>query len=104
MDLMLRGTKIDAATALRYGILNQVVPAAELESSALAVAEDLLARSRTAVATVKSAVRALADLAEGEAFRLEAVLGQAAFTSPDAREGLAAFAERRPAAFPSHEL
>jgi enoyl-CoA hydratase/carnithine racemase len=104
MDLMLRGTKIDAATALRYGILNRVVPAGELESSALAVAEDLLSRSRTAVATVKSAVRALADLPEAEAFRREAVLGQAAFTSADAREGLSAFAERRPAVFPSHEV
>jgi enoyl-CoA hydratase/carnithine racemase len=104
MDLMLRGAMIDAATALRYGILNQVVPAAELQSAAVSVAEDLLTRSRTAVATVKSAVRALADLPEAEAFALEARLGQAAFTSADAREGLAAFAERRRPVFPSHTV
>ena len=102
MDLMLRGTRIDAATALRYGILNQVVPAAELQSTAVSVAEELLTRSWTALATVKGAVRALADLPESEAFALEARLGQAAFTSPDAQEGLAAFAERRPPVFPSH--
>lgn len=102
MDLMLRGATIDSATALRYGILNRVVPAAQLPSAALEVAEQLLSRSRTAVATVKSAVRALADLSEAEAFALEATLGQAAFDSPDAREGLAAFAARRAPVFPSH--
>jgi enoyl-CoA hydratase/carnithine racemase len=102
MDLMLRGTTIDAATASRFGILNQVVPAADLQSTAVSVAEDLLSRSRTAIATVKRAVRELADLPEGEAFVREAELGQLAFDSDDAREGLAAFAERRPPVFPSH--
>lgn len=101
MDLMLRGTRIDAATALRYGILNDVVPAGELMDAALAVAGDLLSRSRTALASVKRAVRELADLPIGEAFRREALLGQEAFTSDDAREGLAAFAEKRPPRFPS---
>lgn len=102
MDLMLRGERIDADTALRYGLVNRVVPASDLHDEALAVAEQLLTKSRTAVATVKRAVRALQDLPEDEAFRLEAELGQQAFASPDAREGLAAFAERRPPAFPSH--
>ncbi|CAH0219443.1 Enoyl-CoA-hydratase [Microbacterium oxydans] len=104
MDLMLRGTRIDAATSLRYGILNQVVPAVELQSTAVSVAEELLSRSRTAIATVKRAVRELADLPKGEAFVREAELGQLAFDSDDAREGLAAFAARRPPVFPSHEV
>lgn len=102
MDLMLRGARIDADTALRYGLVNRVVPAADLREEAFRVAEQLLAKSRTAVATVKRAVRALQDLPEDEAFRLEAELGQQAFASPDAREGLAAFAARRPPVFPSH--
>ena len=102
MDLMLRGERIDADTALRYGLVNRVVPAADLRDEAFRVAEQLLTKSRTAVATVKRAVRALQDLPEDEAFRLEAELGQQAFASPDAREGLAAFAERRTPVFPSH--
>ncbi len=102
MDLMLRGTSIDAATALRYGLVNEVVPAAELQETAHRIAADLLTRSRTALATVKRAVRELADLGTDDAFRREAQLGQVAFTSDDAREGLAAFAERRPPRFPSH--
>lgn len=102
MELMLLGTRIDAATALRYGILNRVVPASGLDEAAWQLARDVLGRSRTAVATVKRAVRELADLPLDAAFRAEAVLGQEAFTSPDAREGLAAFASRRPPEFPSH--
>ncbi|KNY04057.1 enoyl-CoA hydratase/isomerase family protein [Microbacterium sp. GCS4] len=101
MDLMLRGDRIDAPTALRYGLVNRVVPASVLREEALGVAEQLLTKSATAIATVKRAARALADLPEDEAFRLEAVLGQQAFASADAREGLAAFAERRPPVFPS---
>ncbi len=102
MDLMLRGTRIDAATALRYGIVGEVVPHAELTDAAHRLAGDLLTRSRTAMATVKRAVRELADLPTGDAFRREAVLGQQAFASDDAREGLAAFAQRRAPQFPSH--
>lgn len=101
MDLMLRGTRIDAETALRYGLVNAVVPADELHGAALAVAEELLSKSGTALATVKRAVRVLADLPEDEAFRREATLGQQAFAGADAREGLAAFAARRAPAFPS---
>lgn len=102
MDLMMRGTRIDAHTAERYGIVNQVVPADELLDTSWRIARDLLDRSRTAVATVKKAVRELSDLGWDEAFRREAVIGQEAFTSDDAREGLAAFSERRPPTFPSH--
>lgn len=102
MDLMLRGDRIDADTALRYGLVNRVVPAADLHDEALALAEQILTKSRTAVATVKRAVRALQDLPEDEAFRQEAVLGQQAFASADAREGLAAFAQRRAPVFASH--
>ncbi|GAA3666431.1 enoyl-CoA hydratase/isomerase family protein [Microbacterium marinilacus] len=102
MDLMLRGSRIDAATAQRYGIVNEVVPDGELAEAAERLARELLTRSRTAVATVKRAVRELSDLPLDEAFRREALLGQEAFTSDDAREGLAAFAARRPARFPSH--
>lgn len=101
MDLMLRGDRIDATTAERYGLINRVVDPTEVVDTARALAEEMLGKSRTAMATVKRAVRELADLPEGEAFRREAQLGQEAFDSDDAREGLAAFAERRTPSFPS---
>lgn len=102
MDLMLRGEHIDAATAQNYGLVNRVVPQAEVLNTAMHTAEQLAARSWTALATVKKAVRQLADLPYDEAFRHEALLGQEAFTSADSHEGLEAFAGRREAKFPSH--
>lgn len=101
MDLMLRGDRIDAGTAQRYGLVNRVVEPDELDAAAQTLAEELLGKSRTALQVVKRAVRELADLPYGEAFRREAVLGQEAFDSDDARAGLAAFAERRTPVFPS---
>jgi enoyl-CoA hydratase/carnithine racemase len=103
MELMMLGERIDAAEALRLGILNRVVAPGDLMPAATAMARALLARSGTALATVKAAVRELGDLPEDAAFETEAVLGQRTFTSPDAAEGLAAFAERRSPRFPSRE-
>lgn len=101
MELMLLGDRIPAATALRYGLLNAVVPADRLLDAAMDRAHRLTARSGTAVETVKESVLRLGDLPQDQAFHSEALYGQRAFTAPDAREGLAAFAERRPPDFPS---
>lgn len=101
MELMLTGEQIDAGTALRYGLLNRVVPRIELEETALEVAHRLLTRSGSALEVVKSSVLRLGDLNQESAFHVEALLGQRAFVGEDAREGLAAFAERRPPSFPS---
>ncbi len=101
MELMLFGDRIPAETALRYGLLNAVVPAAELLDTALERAHRLITRSGTSLETIKEAVIRLADLPQEQAFRSEALYGQRAFTSADATEGLAAFADRRAPKFPS---
>ncbi|MBZ6257844.1 enoyl-CoA hydratase/isomerase family protein [Streptomyces olivaceus] len=101
MELMLQGDRIPAAQALRYGLLNDVVPAADVLDAALERAHRLAARSGSALGVVKEAVLRLGDLPQDQAFHSEAFYGQKAFTSPDAREGLAAFAERRAPRFPS---
>lgn len=101
MELMLEGSRIPAAQALRYGLLNEVVPAERLLDAALDRAHRLAGKSGTALATIKEAVLRLGDLSQDQAFHSEALYGQKAFTSPDAQEGLRAFAERRPADFPS---
>ncbi|MFI7673823.1 enoyl-CoA hydratase/isomerase family protein [Actinophytocola sp. NPDC049390] len=101
MELMLLGDRIPAAQALRYGLLNDVVPAARLLETALDRAHRLVAKSGTALATIKEAVLRLGDLPQHQAFHHEARYGQQAFTAPDAHEGLRAFAQRRPPRFPS---
>ncbi|MBK1787600.1 enoyl-CoA hydratase/isomerase family protein [Prauserella cavernicola] len=101
MELMLTGERIPAERALRYGLLNQVVPASQLLETAHAHAQRLVRKSGTALATIKEAVLRLGDLPQDQAFHSEALYGQKAFTSPDAREGLGAFAQRREPDFPS---
>jgi enoyl-CoA hydratase/carnithine racemase len=101
MELMLLGESIDATRAERIGLVNRVVPAAELLDVAHDLGRRLLGASGTALGIVKSSVRALADMPQEAAYRAEALYGQRAFTSGDAAEGLAAFAERRPPQFPS---
>jgi enoyl-CoA hydratase len=101
MQLLMTGDRIGAATALRYGLLNAVVPDDRLLDEARDLAERLLTRSGTALEVVKRSVLRLADLPQDAAFDAEARYGQQAFASDDAREGLAAFAARRPPAFPS---
>jgi enoyl-CoA hydratase len=103
MELLLLGDQVDAATAMRYGLVNAVVPRERLLEEAHLLAERLLARSGTALEVVKRAVLQLGDMPQEAAFHAEALYGQQAFASPDAREGLAAFASRRPARFPSRE-
>lgn len=99
MELLLTGERFDADHLLRVGVLNHVVAPAELLPRARACAERIAALSPQAVQTIKRSVHELADLPLREAFAREALLGQETFTSADAREGLRAFAERRPPRF-----
>ncbi|WP_456696162.1 enoyl-CoA hydratase/isomerase family protein [Aeromicrobium sp. P5_D10] len=101
MELMLLGDTIDAATALRYGVLNRVVPDDRVLPAALEIAERLLSRSGTALEVIKSSVLQLGDMPQEAAFHAEALYGQKAFASDDAREGLEAFASKRAPQFPS---
>ena len=94
-ELVLTAEIIDAAEALRIGLVNRVVPAAELESATRALAAKIAAGPPLAAALAKSLLNraATTDLAaalEGEAF------GQSnAITSEDHAEGVRAFLEKR---------
>ena len=95
MDLLLTARLIDAEQASRLGLINRVVPAAELMDWALATAETIAANSPSAVQAVKRQVSAtIADHAlTREA--LEQELGDAVRASADFAEGVAAFREKR---------
>jgi enoyl-CoA hydratase/carnithine racemase len=101
MQLLLSGDRISAEKALQFGLLNDVVAPDALHDTTMKWAERLTQNSGTAMAVVKEAVQHLGDLPSDQAFRYEALLGQKAFASADAREGLSAFYERRPPRFPS---
>lgn len=98
MELMLTGRRFSAAELMTRGVINQVLPAGEVEPAAAALAASLAAKPPLAVQTIKEAALTLYDLPSEEAFAREAELGQRTFTSERAREALARFAspDRKP--------
>ena len=97
MQLLLTGKNIDAQRAYEVGLVNEVVPAEDLMSTALDWAKRLCRNGPLAMQTAKEiAVRSL-HLESG--FVLEKALGQKVLSSEDAKEGPRAFAEKRPAEF-----
>jgi enoyl-CoA hydratase/carnithine racemase len=95
MDLLLTARLIDAEEACRLGLVNRVVPAAELMGWAIETAERIAANSPAAVQAVKRQVSA--TIAEHVRAReaMEQELGDKVRASPDFAEGIAAFREKR---------
>jgi enoyl-CoA hydratase/carnithine racemase len=99
-ELFLLGRYIDAPTALQWGLVNQVAAAEELDAVALAVAAELAGNAPLSQLGNKRVIAELLDaegelLAEVEEELIE--LRRASFASQDMREGMKAFAEKRPA-------
>ena len=94
-ELVLLGERIDAQEALRIGIVNRVVAPDALDGAVAEWAQALAARSPAILSLGKDALRRTQDLALDDALeQLSADLREALATS-DAREGIAAFLERR---------
>jgi enoyl-CoA hydratase/carnithine racemase len=99
-ELFLLGRYIDAATALQWGLVNRVAPSSELESVALDLAAELAGNAPLAQAGNKRVIAALLDTRAQLPEELEQELielRRASFASEDMREGVRAFAEKRPA-------
>jgi enoyl-CoA hydratase/carnithine racemase len=100
MELALTGDVIDAATALDWGLVNRVVPDAELD----AAVDELMARatrgSRSSKAWGKQTMYAQLDRPERDAYDTAIEVMAAASQLPGAREGMASFLEKRAPAWP----
>jgi crotonobetainyl-CoA hydratase len=99
-ELLLTGRRMTAPEALHWGLVNRVVPPADLLPAALALAQDMVQAAPLALAAVKEVLRATdgqslpqayATLRSGRLPQYRAML-----TSDDAQEGPRAFAEKRP--------
>ncbi len=99
MRLMLTGEPIDAAEALRIGLVNEAVPAQDLHARALALAQLIAANAPLAVQAVKRVVNEASGLPQTQGFRLEDEAKARLMATEDAREGPRAFLEGRAAVF-----
>lgn len=95
--LNLTGERIGAEEALRIGLVERVVPAAELLASARQMAATIAAKAPIAVAAIKQAVNRGMEMPLTEACMYEAALFGGVVASEDAREGTGAFLEKRAA-------
>jgi enoyl-CoA hydratase len=95
MFLNLTGDFVDAQTAYAWGLVEKVVPAAELEDEALAVAGRIATQSPHAVAVLRELARTTRDLPLEEGLRREADGFVRCLRSEDGAEGVAAFIEKR---------
>ena len=84
-----------AATALDWGLVNQVVPPAELESAVLELVEAIARSSAFTVATGKHAFYAQVDRAEDAAYEHCKLVMTENALAHDAQEGMTAFLEKR---------
>jgi enoyl-CoA hydratase len=97
--MLYTGDPIDAAEALRIGLVDEVVPAAELMQRVRALAEKIASKSPVALELIKWAVRASVRTSLDEGLRHETTLFGLAFSSEDKEEGVRAFLEKRAPAF-----
>ncbi len=95
MLLNLTGDPIDAETALAWGLVERVVPAADVIAVALGLATQLAAQSRTAVAALRELARTTRDLPLEEGLRREGDAFSRCLRSDDGIEGVTAFLEKR---------
>ncbi|HET9046531.1 MAG TPA: enoyl-CoA hydratase-related protein [Casimicrobiaceae bacterium] len=99
MEMLLLSERYDASEALRLGLVNRVVPVAELDATVAAIVQSLASGPRMAIANAKRLARESLDRSLSEQLQAEAVSFARCVATPDFPEGIRAFLEKRPAKF-----
>jgi enoyl-CoA hydratase len=99
LDLLLRGHTIDAQEALRIGLVDRVVPAADLVSAAHDLATELAGKAPHALRAILDAVGRGLGMPLADALAYEATLFGLIVATDDMREGTRAFLEKRAPVF-----
>jgi enoyl-CoA hydratase/carnithine racemase len=98
-ELFLTGRKVPAGRVAEMGLINRAVPREELDQAVDELLADLCAGAPTALAEAKRLLREVPAMSRAEAFAHTEALSAELFGRPEAAEGIAAFRERRPAAW-----
>jgi enoyl-CoA hydratase len=101
MELIITGKTINATQAMNYGLVNYVVPQTELLDKAFSILRVCHEKSAIAVGNSIKAINAVWD-EKVNGYEVEANLFGACFESEDAKEGIAAFKEKRKPHFKGH--
>jgi enoyl-CoA hydratase/carnithine racemase len=97
--LAMTGRRIDAATAARLGIVQEVTTADELRAGAVAIAREIAANAPLAVQSIKRTIDGFVFRGMAEAMRFEAMSASIEFVSDDMPAGYAAKAAKQPIVF-----
>jgi enoyl-CoA hydratase/carnithine racemase len=97
LQMLLTGQLVDARTAADWGLINQVVPATELQATARALACKILEASPLVVGIGKQAFYTQIDLDQPKAYGYAKEVMSMNALAADAQEGITAFLEKRPA-------
>ena len=95
MDLVLTGRTIDAAEALRAGLVARVVPADRLLDEAMDAAATIAGMSLPVAMLAKEAVNAAFETTLSRGLRFERRIFDSLFATDDQKEGMRAFTEKR---------
>lgn len=96
LEMLFTGDLIDAATAERWGLVNRVVPAAELDAAIQTLAEAICRKSPAAIALGKRAFYAQVEQGLDAAYAIAGEAMTCNLADPDAAEGIDAFLGKRP--------
>lgn len=100
MEMLLTGAPIGAERALQIGLINRIVESDDaLLPEAFKLAEQIAANAPLAIKTVKATVQQCLGVDQASAFEIERINKEQVLASEDAREGTAAFIEKRPPHF-----
>ena len=95
MQMLLTGEPIDAATAVDWGLINQEVPAEELDAAVTEMANKILRYSKNTIALGKCTYYAQTEMSEDAAYAVATPVMAANAANGDAQEGMGAFLEKR---------
>jgi len=99
MEMCLTGRMMDAAEAERAGLVARIVPLAQLWQEVKASADRIASQALPALLMVKESVNAASETTLSQGIRFERRLFHALFATPEQKEGMAAFVEKRKPVF-----
>jgi enoyl-CoA hydratase/carnithine racemase len=96
MEMLLTGDPIDAQRAMEWGLVNKVVPAAELDATTWDLAKKIAEKPPATVAAGKRGFYQQMDMGLAKAYELASQVISSSFAHDEGRQGMDAFIDKKP--------